>query len=360
LYAVIMAGGGGTRFWPLSRAARPKQFLSIGDGAPMVTQTVDRIIPLIPPENILIVTRATYVEKTRELVTSIPPENVLSEPSAKNTAPCIALALAEMQKRNTDDVMVVLPADHLIGLPDRFLKALAYAAEIAADGQRLITLGIRPNRPETGYGYLKLGTKIVECGEFDLVNLDKFVEKPDLSTAWEYYHSKQYLWNAGMFIWHTDALRRELKAHLPGLASAINPMAEALETDDRKKLTEIYNSFTKNVEATSIDYGLMEKSSKVVTVPVDIDWSDVGSFPSLRDIMPPQEGKNVGKFRHMIQIESNNNIVHSPDKLVALVGVNDIIVIETPDALLICHADEAQKIRKVVARMKEEDLDEYL
>lgn len=360
MYAVIMAGGGGTRFWPLSRAERPKQFLSIGDGAPMVTQTVDRITPLIPPENILIVTRASYADKTKELVPNLPPENILAEPAARNTAPCIALALAEMRRRQADDVMVVLPADHLIGLPDVFLKALAYAAEKAIESARLITLGIRPNRPETGYGYLKLGTKIVECDEFELVNLESFVEKPDIETAWQYYHSKKYLWNAGMFIWHTETLRDELAAHLPGLASAVEPMAAALAANDRKKLGEIYSGFTKNIEATSIDYGLMEKSGKVATIPVDIDWSDVGSFPSWREIMPPQEGQNVGKFRHLLQIEANNNIVHAPDKLVALVGVNDIIVIETPDALLICHADEAQKIRKVVDRMKEEDLDEYL
>jgi mannose-1-phosphate guanylyltransferase len=347
MYAIIMAGGSGTRFWPLSRARRPKQLLDIFGGRSMLAQTVERISPLIPPEHIIVVTGEHLLEPVYRALPEIPRQNILAEPAPRNTAPCIGLATALIARRcpDQDPVIGVFPADHHIGDPESFQRALHAAAQAAQDPGVIVTLGIRPTRPETGYGYIRyLPSRGIA------LDVERFVEKPDLDTARAYLESGSYLWNAGLFFFRASTMQAELARQLPDMARGLDQLAPSLDTDaQRDALSLIFPT----LQSVSIDYGVMERALKVRVVATDPRWSDVGHWAALQGIIDPDEHNNArrGEF---VTIDTEDSILlnEDPDHVVAVVGARDLVVVHTHDATLIMPRDRAQDVRAVVDALK--------
>lgn len=335
---VVMAGGRGTRFWPRSREQRPKQFLNILGESSLLRQTVDRVLPGHGPERIYIATTTALAEATRRMLPELPAGNVLAEPESRNTAPCLALAMLAIAREHPEAVMVVLSADHWIGDDDCFLEDLRVAAEHAASEKELVTFGIPPAYPETGYGYIETE------GEGRVRKAAAFREKPPLETALAYLQTGRHFWNAGIFIWRLEDLRGELAAHAPGVLAP-------LEAWDRAGAhpAELPAAYAR-CEATSIDYALMEKSSRVAVVPARFRWSDVGSWPAL---LAFQDKDADGNSVHgdAVLVDSRDCTVFGGSRLVALAGVSDLIVVDEPDALLITHRERAQGVKNVVEEL---------
>ncbi len=343
VHTVIMAGGSGVRFWPQSRRHRPKQLLNIVGEKTMIRATVDRVIPLTPIDKIMIVTGVHHSEKIHKQIPEMPENSIVAEPVGRNTAPCVALAAYKLAKRDPEAVMVVLPADHLITKEEEFRSVLRDAAKLAADTGDLITFGIIPDRPETGYGYIQLGPMIAEFGGLKAHRVERFVEKPDLITAQSYLQHGDYLWNSGMFIWKVSSIVNALQRYLPVVSKAMESLTPFLDTpDEPKAIAEVYES----LPDISIDYGVMERADNVLVVPVDVGWNDVGSWTSLQDVWNTDEEGNAikGKF---LSLNAKGCVVSSPQKLTALVGVEDLIVVDTPDAILVCRKDKAQDIKQL-------------
>jgi mannose-1-phosphate guanylyltransferase len=353
-FIIILAGGSGTRFWPFSRQSRPKQFQSIiGDGS-MFCQTVRRVLPL-EPEGIIVITNTLQVEDARSQLESmdIPvasePDGLepggallVAEPQGRNTAPAIALAAALVLRRSPEAVMMVLPSDHFIPEEEKFRQTLLAAEEVACM-DRLVTIGIAPHRPETGYGYIRKSARRVR----QAYEVEEFREKPDSDTARSYVESGEYFWNAGMFIWKADIIWKELRTHMPALAACMDPLRD---TSRKISLREDLVAAYAEAEAESIDYGVMEKSDCVTVVPGDFTWSDVGSWASLWELEEKDADGNAGG-KNLVVVDSRNNLVRT-DKVAALVGVSDVVVVETPDALLICHREKAQLVKEVLEALR--------
>ncbi|MEO5968907.1 MAG: sugar phosphate nucleotidyltransferase [Bdellovibrionia bacterium] len=336
-YLVIIAGGSGTRFWPKSTSKRPKQLLTFGTST-LLAQTVSRFITLVPPGQRLIVT-------TQALKDAIELEKleakVLGEPQGRNTAPCIYWAAKVIEKENPKGIMLVMPADHYMANPNKFTATVKDAILWAEEHGDLVTLGIKPVRPETGYGYLKTDPSPAKAHAPQKV--EAFVEKPNLVRAHEFLASGNYLWNGGMFIWRVDSILQAFDLYMP-------EMKKAWETS-KGKIEDAYPNMT----ATSIDYGIMEKAKNVVTFTLDCGWDDLGSWTSLEnvaDLLDARRGQNVVTAGDILAIESSGNIVDTPGRLTSLLGVNDLIVVEHGDAILIAHKDRAQDIRKVVDEVR--------
>jgi mannose-1-phosphate guanylyltransferase len=356
MYAVIMAGGKGTRFWPLSREKKPKHLLNITGEKSIIQYTVDRISPLVAKENILIVTGASHADQVREQLPQIPAGNILIEPVGRNTAPCIGLAAMYIQKRTPDAVMVVLPSDHLIMDTEAFLASLMAAREMARRKDCLVTIGIRPRWAETGYGYMERGKTADTVGETKAYQVKSFREKPDQATAERFLKNGGFFWNSGMFIWKVSTLLDAIGKLLPDLYEGLLTIEKAIGTNSEAQiLSEVY----KKIQPVSVDYGVMEKAPDVVMLEGDFGWNDIGSWDALWDVLEKDKKGNVVRGR-IIRSETSNCLVHSPDKMVALIGVEDLIVVETNDALLICRRGSSQDVRKVVARLEEKNLEKYL
>lgn len=331
LHVVILAGGSGTRFWPMSRPHKPKQFLNIIGEQTLFQMTLERVRPLVARENIWVVTNQKFLSLIKAQCHHFPVEHnqILLEPSGKNTAPAIAWAASRIYQKNKDAIMVVLPSDHLIQNPEAFQKHLRQAVALA-ENHLLVTMGIVPTRPETGYGYLKIkATK-------NFLAVEKFTEKPDLSLAKKFVKSGQYYWNSGMFIWRVDAILSEFEKYLPVIY----------------KLTPGFLSkrtFSKTwaaIPGISIDYGILEKSDRVAAVAAgDIGWSDVGSWEALSEILPKNKEGNVLKG-NVLAFDSLNTMILGDKKLIATIGLENFVVIDTPDAILICPKDRSQHVRK--------------
>lgn len=339
MIAVVMAGGRGTRFWPRSRGHRPKQFLAMVGTETLLHQTVNRLKPRFPERNIYIVTTADLAEETRRLLPQLPPENVLVEPEGRNTAPCLALALVAIEKAHPDGVMVVLSADHFIGEPETFLADIEVAARHAAETRDLVTFGIRPTYPETGYGYIETS------GQGPVVKVQAFREKPPREKALEYLASGRHYWNAGMFVWTLRDLRAEMLRHCPEVLSPLD--AWIAKGADPAAIAAVYRELPR----LSIDYALMEKSSKVAAVPARFPWSDVGSWPALVEFHQPDEAGNV-IVGEAILLDSENCAVFGGKRLIAASGIRDLIVVDEEDALLICRKDKAQDVKTIVERLE--------
>jgi mannose-1-phosphate guanylyltransferase len=349
MYIVILAGGSGTRFWPLSRAARPKQLISITGDRTMLQRTVERVLPL-KPKRILIVTNSLQAEETERQLAHYRkvPIDVISEPSAKNTAPAIGLAAAIIAAHDPKGVMVVLPADHFIRDEEALRHTLVSAGHTAANGY-LVTLGIMPSRPETGYGYIEADMELRGTGPFPV---RRFVEKPPLAEAVRYLEEGNFFWNSGMFVWRADVIMSEIAAHLPDLAGLLSTIAftgDVWELSDlESRIEELYAS----VASVSIDYGVMEKSSRVQVIPVEMGWSDVGSWSSLPEVIEPDGSGTVRvNTREHVSLDSAGNLICVDDKVVATIGVSNLIIVSTPDALLICDRERAQDVKKVVEEL---------
>lgn len=356
-WAVIMAGGSGTRFWPLSRKARPKQLLALGGSErSLLAETVDRIRPLIPPERVIVVTAEHLADATRADLPDVPPENVLAEPAARNTAPCVGWAAAHVRRRDPNGLMAILAADHHVGDPDGFRAILERALGAARDGH-LVTIGVTPTRPETGYGYLELGEAIGD-GVF---RARRFVEKPNRARAEQFLAARNYLWNSGMFFFRAGAILDAIATHLPGLGAALARFDEAARSGG--ELAAVRAEYG-SLPSISIDHGVMEKAAEVAVVPGDFGWNDVGSWTTAWELAPKDAQGNAVSGGHAddaVLVDAENNYVRAAGgKIVALVGVDDLVVVDTPDALLVVKRDRAQDVRAVVEALKARKRDDRL
>ncbi len=356
MFAVIMAGGRGTRFWPLSRTKKPKHLLNITGKRSIIQQTVDRIKSYIDEDDIYVVTVATHADDLAAQLPNLPRENIIVEPMGRNTAPCIGLASLYLKKKDPNDTMVVLPADHLIRGEKEFIETLAAAGEMAKRTSSLITIGITPTGPETGYGYIEKGKRVGTAGGRDIYGVGSFREKPEIETAQAFVQDGNFLWNSGMFIWKVSTILEEIERLLPDLYEALVEMEGAIGSKgEKEKIHDIYEGVT----PISIDYGVMEKADNVLLIKGNFGWSDIGSWDALWEILDKDHYENAVIGSH-ISVESSANLVYSPHKLVTLVGVKDIIVVETEDSIMVCKRGSSQDVKKAVEILEKEKMEDYL
>lgn len=362
-YALIMAGGVGSRFWPKSRIEKPKQFLVFFDDKSLLQTTVDRIRPIIPVERIIVSTNTDYVELVKEQIPDLPEENIIGEPVGKNTAPCIAFAASLLQHREPGSTMVVLPSDHYIHDNDAFIKDLNTCIQLAEDEDELVTIGIPPTRPDTGYGYIQYNeAQTVSIDNASAYRVKTFAEKPDLQTALKFLQSGDFLWNSGMFIWRCEHILNEIKEHLPVLDHQIGIFRDSLKKNNGTVSGEILESVYTSCFSVSIDYGIMEKSDKVIVLPSNFGWSDLGSWQSVYELQ--QDGSddngNILEKNTAIAINSENCFMNTKgNKLIALVGLQGIGVIETDDAMLICNLENSQMVKDLYDKFTSKKLSKY-
>lgn len=357
MYAVVMAGGSGTRFWPLSRRARPKQLLAIGTEKPLIVETVERLAPLIPTDRVFVVAGEEHAPSIRDLLPGLPAGQLLVEPCPRNTAPCVGLAAIHLRRRDPDAVMAVLPADHHIADSPRFRRLLAAAEQRARAGE-IVTLGIRPTRPETGYGYIRFDDRdLVHAGEQVVVfRVERFVEKPPRTVAEQYLADGRYLWNGGMFFFTVGRILADLERLLPDLYAALLRIEAAIDTPEYEAVLAREFAATQSI---SIDYGVMEHAEGVRVVPADIGWNDVGHWAALADFAEADEDGNVVDGDAAL-IDAHDNIVHAGGRFVAVVGASGLVVVATGDAVLVCPRDRAQDVRHVVARLEKDQRKDLL
>lgn len=355
--AVIMAGGKGERFWPKSRTTYPKQFLSLtSDGKTMIQLTIERLLPIVNYEDIYIVTNKNYVDLVKEQLPELPVENIIAEPVARNTAPCIGLAAAIIQKKYDDAVMMVLPSDHLIKQRQMFISTLKTAINVACEDDNLVTIGITPTYPETGYGYINYGETMNNDKYANVYCVEKFVEKPNIEKAKEYLDSGNYIWNSGMFVWRVSTILKKFEQYLPDTYRGLVEIKSSINTE---VFEETLNDVFTNFRAESIDYAIMEKSDNIYTLPGTFGWDDVGSWLSLERINKTNEFGNVVSG-NVITINTKNTTISGTDKLIAAVGLEDLIIVDTEDALLICSKDSTQDVKKVIENLKICNRTEYI
>jgi mannose-1-phosphate guanylyltransferase len=360
--AAIMAGGRGERFWPLSRQSRPKQFLRLTGDKTMLQETVARLTPLLDLSDIYVVTGTQYAERVAEQLPELPPENIILEPEGRDTAPCIALTAAYLAHRFPDEdvVLAVLPADHLITKPELFRQTLAGAFALAAAEPVLVTIGMSPSRPETGYGYIKCGEKVPWSGRHFVYRVQRFTEKPDRATAEAFLKEGGYLWNSGMFVWRLSVLRAAFAEHLPEVAAAL-PALTDLCGGPVEELAKVFRSLPR----ISIDYGVMEKARNVYVIPGDFGWDDVGTWSALGRLLKADANENVTILssptaQQPILFGSKRCIVAGNGRLVAALGVEDLIIVDTDDALLICRRGQEQHLKSVLEQLRREHRTAYL
>ncbi len=351
-----MAGGRGERFWPRSRKNLPKQFLSLtDDGKTMIQLTTERLLPIVDINDIYIVTNRDYLPLIEEQLPDLPKENIICEPIGRNTAPCIALGTAFIRKKYEDAVMMVLPSDHLIKYSSLYQTTLRDACEVAEEGDNLVTIGITPDYPETGYGYIKFVNKISE-GRGRAFKVDGFTEKPDLEKAKEYLASDDYLWNSGMFLWKLSTIVKHYEKLLPEIYEGMLKIQESIGTPQQDRTIEdIFPSFP----SISIDYGIMEKAENIYTIPGTFGWDDVGSWLALERIKRSNEFGNIADG-NIVTIDTRNCIIQGTDKLIAAVGLKDLVIVDTKDATLICDREHTSDIKKVIENLKICNRNEYL
>ena len=349
-YAIIMAGGIGSRFWPMSTSKIPKQFLDVlGNGETLLQQAFRRLSKICPPSQILIVTNTDYKDICKKQLPNIKEQNILCEPARRNTAPCIAYASFKIQHENRDANIIVAPSDHLVTNEDEFERIVKECLEVSAQKDYLITLGIKPSRPETGYGYIQFSEKCCKENE-TLRKVKTFTEKPNLEIAQQFLDSGDFLWNSGMFIWSVSSIVLSIEKLLPDMYEVFLEGKELYNTDDEIDFINRVFSTCKNI---SIDYGIMEKSKNVFVYPSDFGWSDLGTWGSLENHIEADEFNNTLISKQVLLYDSENNIVKLPKEKVAVIqGMDGYIIVDTKEALLICKKEEEQKIKQFVADIK--------
>jgi mannose-1-phosphate guanylyltransferase len=350
-YAVIMAGGGGTRLWPLSRQSKPKQMLRLIDERSLFQVAVQRLAGVFPSERILIVTVADQAAELRQQAPEIPADNFLLEPMPRGTASVIGLAGVVLQERDPDAMMAVLTSDHFIGNEVKFEQLLQAAMQVAQDGY-LVTLGIEPNTPSTAYGYIQLGESVGTYHGLNVYHALRFKEKPDGSQAISMLASGDHAWNSGMFVWRVNQIMEEFARQMPDLSARLETITQSWNTPDRKT---VLKQEWPQIEAETIDYGIMEGARKVAVIPAEgLNWSDVGSWDSLFDVLTPDGDGNIVLSGQHIGLETSNSLVYhnDQDRLVVTIGIEDLVVVDTGDVLLVCHKEEAQKVRQVVHQLR--------
>ena len=342
--ALIMAGGKGTRFWPLSTEEKPKQFLNLVGNETMIQMTIKRILPIIPIERIFVCTGERYVDLVKEQLPSLPEKNIIVEPEGRNTAPCIALSAMIIKRYFKDSKMLVLPSDHLIKDENKFREIILKGSKfLNKNNKAIITLGMRPDRPETGYGYIKHGEK----NNNGIYLVSKFVEKPNLETAKEYLDSGNFLWNGGMFLWKTDHIIEEIKKYIPQTYETLHNIQNINEAN----LQEYINRNYFKTDSISIDYAVLERSSNVYVIPSEIGWDDIGTWKSVERYKIKDDKDNV-LDSDTILIESNSNMIVNNTKKVVLIGIDNTMVIEKDDSIYIVNKDYMENLRDYQAYLK--------
>jgi mannose-1-phosphate guanylyltransferase len=349
IHAVILAGGKGTRFWPKSRARRPKQLLPIVSDRTMVQETVERLAPLVSASRVWVVTGADHADALREQLPGVPAAQIVVEPMGRNTAPAIALAAALIERVDPQATMVVLPADHHIRDTERFHETLGRAIALAASGDFLVTIGIEPTTPETGYGYIERGDSLGPREH----RVRRFTEKPDRARAEAFVQSGRYLWNAGIFVWTVRAIRDSLGRHLPEAMRRVDEIVSSW--GDPGSFAAAYAE----IPQRSIDYAVLEKADNVAVVSGEFGWDDIGSWNALLRLGPADADGNVVRGR-VLALSSRGNLVASDKRLVALVGVEGLVVVETDDAVLVCSADRVQDVKQIIDEIERRGWKEHL
>jgi mannose-1-phosphate guanylyltransferase len=352
-FCVIMAGGRGTRFWPLSRTARPKQLLPLAGDASLLRRTFDRVVPLVGTEGVLVITSGGLAAACREQLPELPPERIVAEPVGRNTAPCAVLGSGIARQLAPEAPVALLPADHHIPEASLFRRQLASAFAHARAAGGVTTFGVPPIRPETGYGYLEV-EESSEDGE--LLPGRAFVEKPDRARAEMYLRGGRHFWNSGIFVWNPQDFRAASDTFVPEIARRLEPAARAFGTS---RFDELLESGYTDCPAVSIDYAVMEKLETFTVLKAEFAWSDLGSWDVWGELAPDLGAGNRGRT-DLLAVGARGNTVHAPDKLVALIGVEDLVVVDTPDALLVCARDQAQRLREAIAELERRRRDELL
>ena len=360
IYAVIMAGGGGTRLWPVSRKETPKQLLPLLGQETLFQSTVARLEAMFPPERILVVTVAELASVMQAQVPAIPIENYLLEPAPRGTASVVALAAAVLKQRDPQAVMAIQTADHHIRNRDLFNYLIKTALDVA-EKDYLVTLGITPTFPATGYGYIQQGEPLAGDYKYPVYKVKRFKEKPDEVTAQKLLGSGDHSWNSGMFVWRVDTILTEIEKQMPELFQAVNVIASAWNTSERD---EVVRSHWQDLKSQTIDYGIMERAERVAVLPAGgLGWSDVGSWDSLFEVLLPDKDGNVATNKeHHLALDTHNTLVYSSgaERLVVTIGLDDIVVVDAGDVLMICKTDQSQKVRDVVEYLKKNKIEKYL
>jgi mannose-1-phosphate guanylyltransferase len=349
----IMAGGQGTRFWPLSRESRPKQFLQIAGSGTMLQETAARLSPLVAREDIYVICGRQYVNLVRSQMPQLGEDQVIVEPMPRNTAPCIGLAALALRRRFGNEVLAILPADHSIGQTEEFHQVLSAAAELAAQGW-LVTFGIEPTFPATGYGYIQRAEVIGEIGGKRAYRVERFAEKPDVDLARQFLESGDYYWNSGMFVWTIENILEQFRTLMPDLHEILLAIDRFWGDDDQ--LETLFGQ----APSISIDYGVMERAQGVATVPCGLAWSDVGNWRAVEDLLC-RDSNGIAANTRYVQVASRNSLLHSASgKLLALVGVENLIVVETPDVVLVCDRNRAEDVKQIVEQLRENGPRDFL
>ena len=357
-YAVIMAGGGGTRLWPISRKDRPKQLLPLIADESLFQTTVKRLDGLFPPDHIFVVTVAEQADELQRQMPDIPHANFLIEPFPRGTASVIGLAAAILHKRDPQAIMAILPSDHFIRNRDLFHLFMQIAASVARDDY-LVTLGIAPTYPATGFGYIQRGELLPEKYPYPVYQVKRFKEKPDESAARDMIRSGDHSWNSGMFIWKTERILSEMAAQMPVLKSALDQISAAV---DSPGLAAVIEKTWHSLGVETIDYGIMENASRVAVLPAGgLEWSDVGSWDSLFDVLIPDQDGNIVFSGHHMALDTHNSLVYGnrDGRLVVTIGVDDLIIVDAGDVLMVCNKEQAQRVRQIVSSLKNSDRDHY-
>ena len=354
-----MAGGVGTRFWPRSREKTPKHLLQILGKGTMIQNTVKRIEPQSKPQDVFIVTNKTQKASLAKQLPAVPEENIITEPVGRNTAACIGLAALYVRRFDPNAVMIILPADHLIRDEEKFRQILEIAVETARESGSLLTIGIKPTHPETGYGYIQIYNEAGAHNPYfsrGVLRVKTFAEKPNLQTAEQFLASGDFLWNSGMFVWRADTILAEIERHLPDLHDGLTKIDAAIGTPQyQATLEHVYGM----IRGISVDYGVMEKSDRVYVIPGDFGWNDIGSWDEVFRVSGKDDSGNTVTGM-VIQKDTKGSYIYSPDKVVATIGVEDLIIVNTADALLICKKGRSQEVKDVADYLRRKQMNDYL
>jgi mannose-1-phosphate guanylyltransferase len=355
LYAVILAGGGGTRLWPLSRQRLPKHLLPLHNERTLLSQTYARVQPLIAPDHLMVITVAEHAQAARDELPTVPASNFVIEPEGRGTGPCVGLMAALIRKRDPAAVMISLHADHAIEDQDGFRNLLRAALEAAQAGH-LVTLGVVPTSPETGYGYIERGERLAPARGQDVYRVRRFTEKPDLEKACSFVDSGCYFWNSGIFVWQVSTILEQFRRLQPQLYAQLMEIEPALGTP---RQAEVMQRMWPAMRSVSIDVGIMERADDVVVIPAKIGWSDVGCWSSVACLLPADGDGNVAEGEH-VALDCQGTYIHSSHRLVAALGLRDMVIIETEDAVLVCPKDRAQEVKQIVEKLRKEGREQYL
>ena len=359
-YICLLAGGTGTRLWPRSRKSSPKQFSSLFHRHTLFQQTIKRVKDLIPLSRVFVITNDNYVEDIQSQEPLIPEENIIGEPEKKNTALAMGVAAAHIHKKDPDAVIINLATDHLINDVDLYQKTLEQAAKVAFQEKLIVTVGIEPKFPHVGLGYIEAGEKMRDVNGAQVYKVNAFKEKPDLKTAKSFLQAGNYYWNANNYVWPSQTILDEFKKLDPDLYKNIDTIYQSIgESDQQEVLKEQY----KEARSDSIDYAISEKTDKLVVIPGKFGWSDIGDWQAVYDLSQKDENGNVvishGQAGSHHSVDTKNTLIHFDDQLIATIGVEDLIIVDTKDALLVCHKDKAEDVKKLVNLLKKQKLNKY-